>query len=74
MCGASDAIVRTWLWLQVRWEPWQEQAWTDVLTVENRRAVRVGEGGDSGDCPVLQPELLVPGDGGGGVGEERISF
>lgn len=45
-----------------------------MLTVEDRRAVRVGEGGDSGDCPVIQPELLVPGDGGSGVGEERVIF
>lgn len=70
MCGASDTIVRTWLLLWVRWEPWQEQAWTTVLTgvIEKR-----GEGrrkGDLGDCSVVQSELEVPGNDGGGGGEE----
>lgn len=29
---ASEAAVRTWLLLWVRRKPWQEQAWTDVIT------------------------------------------
>lgn len=34
--------------------------------------MRVEEGRDLGDGPAIQSELLVPGDGGGGAGEEPL--